>query len=364
METGNRNLLIDNYNLESAFIHLTNSCNLKCAHCAYSSGKPYKNELLYDDIEKLVIYLKSKGGVRIMIGGGEPLLRRDIGQILNLLSDNDFEIKLETNLTINNKIISMLSQYSRLTVITSLDSMKPEAHDRLRGSRSSFTKVHSNIVSLRKEGVPIVVNALMLKTNADDVERYLEFSSMTGAVYRPLFRVLHMGRAAGANTLIKALNANEIADILTKLFRYSLLYDRNSIMFYLPPVLLPAPLIASPYTCRWGYFLGILADGGIAICPAAGNIADFRATQKESLGSLINGTIEFEELSFVRRAYSFNPNRLRGVCRTCIMRRVCRGGCRVDAYAHYANYYAPDPLCESFFRTGLFPEYGIGQADR
>ncbi len=63
--------------LRYAVIEITNRCNLRCAHCASSSGLPRENELLLEEIQSLLADIRALGGETITLLGGEALLRED-----------------------------------------------------------------------------------------------------------------------------------------------------------------------------------------------------------------------------------------------------------------------------------------------
>lgn len=343
--------------MRAAFIHVTNACNLKCFHCAYSSGVPYKQELPFNAIEKVAQIVRKNGGTSIMIGGGEPLLRNDIERILDMLSSYDLNIKLETNLTVNPPIIQKLPKYRNLVVTTSIDSMKPDVHDCQRGAKGSFEKTRNHVIYLRNNGLPVRVNALMLKSNKDDINKYLNFAKKTGAVYRPLFRLIDIGRCSESKGGSLALEPFEIQEILDKLFVFARSENnRKLVSFSLPPALIPPDLIETLYECEWGRFIGVAANGTVALCPAA---LDTKELTGEKIEMYTSGRLELEEISFVKYARTFDVDTLEGICGRCILRKACKGGCRVDSYTRYNSKTAPDPICEAFYNAGLFPKYAL-----
>lgn len=77
------------------FIRFAN-CNLRCSYCdtKYSFINP---EFKEETVEDLVKYAKEKNVKNITLTGGEPLLQKDIKELINELSLNDFNIEIETN---------------------------------------------------------------------------------------------------------------------------------------------------------------------------------------------------------------------------------------------------------------------------
>lgn len=314
-----------------------------------------------EQILQLISMVKRQGGKAIVLGGGEPLLREDILAILDSIEAHGLDINLETNLTANSELVMKLSQYANIAVTTSLDSMNAEIHDRQRGKKGCFKKTMDNITLLREQYVPVKVNAMMLKSNIDNVDAYLGFAQQSGIVYRPLLRVLDAGRSAQRGALSQALDPSGISFVLHKMVDFVRSTEQLTLVsFYLPPALIPPDLIQSPCICSWGNFLGVTADGNLVLCPAALGVREFTDAHVDDL---IGGRIAFDDLSFVRLARSFNVNTLEGVCCKCVAKRVCRGGCRVDAYLRFGRITSPDPICQAFYDVGLFPEHALNPAE-
>ncbi|OHD74642.1 MAG: hypothetical protein A2355_04700 [Spirochaetes bacterium RIFOXYB1_FULL_32_8] len=79
--------------LPTIFIRLT-GCNLRCKWCdttySYYEGQEYS-------IEEIIEITKNLGIKRVCITGGEPLIQKDLGQLLDKLLENDYSISIETN---------------------------------------------------------------------------------------------------------------------------------------------------------------------------------------------------------------------------------------------------------------------------
>ena len=77
------------------FIRFAN-CNLRCSYCdtKYSFENPkYSNE----SVDEIVKYAKTKNVKNITLTGGEPLIQEDIKELIIKLSNNNFNIEIETN---------------------------------------------------------------------------------------------------------------------------------------------------------------------------------------------------------------------------------------------------------------------------
>ena len=70
----------------SASIIVTNKCNLRCIHCHLSSGTALENEMTTEEIFRVIDEAKDLGVKRLIISGGEPLVRNDIMSIIEYAS--------------------------------------------------------------------------------------------------------------------------------------------------------------------------------------------------------------------------------------------------------------------------------------
>ncbi len=107
-----------NSGIPTIFIRTT-GCNLRCSYCdttyAYENGKEKKPKAILIEIEKY-------NCKNISITGGEPLLQKDLKDLLKILIKKDYSITVETNGSLD---ISDLINYSN--VIISLDIKCPSS---------------------------------------------------------------------------------------------------------------------------------------------------------------------------------------------------------------------------------------------
>lgn len=67
----------------SVHFSLTNRCPLKCSYCGFF--KRYREELNTQEVIRIIDQLAEAGNTRLHITGGEPMLRNDIGEIINYI---------------------------------------------------------------------------------------------------------------------------------------------------------------------------------------------------------------------------------------------------------------------------------------
>lgn len=75
-------------------------CNLRCSYCdtTYSFINPTYNE---ESIDEILDYIKKQNVKNITLTGGEPLIQKDINELIKVLIDNNYNVEIETNGSIN-----------------------------------------------------------------------------------------------------------------------------------------------------------------------------------------------------------------------------------------------------------------------
>jgi MoaA/NifB/PqqE/SkfB family radical SAM enzyme len=112
----------------SASFAVTNKCNLQCSYCNCPNLKT--PELTLPQIEILFAKLKKMGVIRLGLLGGEPLVRKDIGDVIAIAKKMNFFISMNTNLLLYKKYEAVLDPVDYF--FTSLDG-SPEKHIANRG---------------------------------------------------------------------------------------------------------------------------------------------------------------------------------------------------------------------------------------
>ena len=75
----------DNYDrpIISFRMSITNRCNVNCLYCHHDGMLPSSEEMTPDEIAKISEVAKTLGVKKIRISGGEPLIRKDIVEIID-----------------------------------------------------------------------------------------------------------------------------------------------------------------------------------------------------------------------------------------------------------------------------------------
>lgn len=161
-------------------ISLTDKCNLRCSYCMKEEVEFLPERFLLSAHE---IYTTSqvlyKLGIRkIRLTGGEPLLRKDIVQIIKLLKtiSGDIDISITTNGILLNRFADELFKTGIRSINISLDTLC-DSQFRLLTKRAHLKEVLNGIKCAKLAGFSVKLNAVILKgINEDQIIPLAQFA--------------------------------------------------------------------------------------------------------------------------------------------------------------------------------------------
>jgi len=178
-------------------VEITLRCPLHCVHCSLRAGEK-KTDLSSEKYIELVEDC-SKLGVEIFdIIGGEPLVRKDIYELLKFASDKIPRVVINTSgFFINTKIINKLKNSGIKEIFVSIDGPEPEKHEIIRGSgRHLFERTCEGVKLLVKEGFNVTIAFVVNKNNFKDIPEMIELCSVLGAKNLFVLGFIPTGRGA------------------------------------------------------------------------------------------------------------------------------------------------------------------------
>lgn len=169
--------LFDNGYYFNFHIDLTNHCNERCIHCYHPFDQyDYSKEMSFEDVCQLVDRLEELGVFSLVLSGGEALLRKDIFDIMEYISNKGMMITLFTNgVLLTEETVQKLHQYRIKLISISLYADIPEVHDKITAIKGSFERTLEGINRLKEHGIPFELKCVVLAENADRVEQIREF---------------------------------------------------------------------------------------------------------------------------------------------------------------------------------------------
>ncbi|SNQ59115.1 radical SAM/SPASM domain-containing protein [Candidatus Methanoperedens nitratireducens] len=332
-------------------ITATMACNLYCRHCKFAARKPLPFELKEHEIKRIIDSLVKMDVPAVVIGGGEPLLRKDIYNIIKYASDNDRYIILATNATlINKKVAERLKDAGVDQIGLSLDGASPEVHDAYRGVPGAFHLTTEGLHACQDAGLAISIRSTVGDINAKDILKIFDFALEIGIEEFSLLQTFPEGRAKD-NNISEYSTRKEYLDIINNiLFKCDALgvepltrpMNRHTV-FQLPAAkhrnddrYAPWVKINRTYGegCAAARHAIILPNGDVRICTSI----------QESIGNVREHDLEdlWYGSTLVRDMH--DRSMLKGKCGDCPDKYSC-GGCRARAFLYTGNYFESDPGC-------------------
>ncbi|WP_088292856.1 GTP 3',8-cyclase MoaA [Bacillus mycoides] len=171
--------------LKDLRISVTDRCNFRCRYCMPEEifGRDYSflsNDkiLSFDEIERITRIFVSLGVRKLRITGGEPLLRKDLPELIQRLNEIDGveDIGLTTNGSLLKKFAPDLYKAGLSRVTVSLDSLNEERFSYLNGNRSKVKTVLAGIQAAAEAGMKIKMNMVVQKRkNEEDIVQMAEY---------------------------------------------------------------------------------------------------------------------------------------------------------------------------------------------
>ncbi len=163
-------------------ISITDRCNFRCFYCMPKEAmewQPKAEILSYEEILKLAEVFVSLGISRLRVTGGEPMLRRDVENLIEQLATipGVEDIAMTTNAHFLRGRARRLKEAGLRRVTISLDSLEPERFALLTG-RNELAQVLDGIDAAIEAGLaPIKVNSVVIRgINDDQAVKFAEFA--------------------------------------------------------------------------------------------------------------------------------------------------------------------------------------------
>jgi cyclic pyranopterin phosphate synthase len=246
--------------LETLRISITDRCNFRCVYCMPKEvfGRDYafleRSELLtFEELARVVGVFAALGVRTVRLTGGEPLVRRHVENLVELLAaiktpaGDKLELALTTNGSLLTQKAKALANAGLDRVTVSLDSLDDEAFQALNDVEFPVQQVLDGIEAAAQAGLPVKVNAVVKRgANDGDVLALAEHFRGSGHVLR-FIEYMDVGSTNGWR-LEDVVSAEEIV-------------ERISGQWPLEPVAAERPDVTAS---RWRYLDGRGEIGVIA----------------------------------------------------------------------------------------------------
>ena len=165
------------HRLFSAGIELTYRCVERCIHCYIDDAPKFcaADELTTDEWKEVLRQLRKMGCVRVLLTGGEVLLRPDLCNIAEYATDLGLIVNIfTTGIGLTDEILDRLRAARVNTVSVSLYSGIAAEHDKITGLKGSFDKTLKAVLMLKAAGINTFIKGVAIKQNFDSLESLYE----------------------------------------------------------------------------------------------------------------------------------------------------------------------------------------------
>ena len=196
--------LVDQFNRRITYLRLsvTDRCDLRCAYCMpeRQTFVPRADVLSLEELHRLALGFIARGVTKIRLTGGEPLVRRDMIELVRALGrklgDGLDELTLTTNGTRLAEFAEDLASAGVRRVNVSLDTLDPQTFARL-ARRDSLPQVLEGIAAARAAGLAVKLNTVALKgVNQAELPELIGWAHGHG-IELTLIEVMPLGEVEG-----------------------------------------------------------------------------------------------------------------------------------------------------------------------
>ena len=330
---------------------VTRSCNLACKHCrAEAHTEPYPGELSTKEAKALIDTFPETGSPIIIFTGGEPLMRKDVFELVAYARSKGLRSVMAPNGTlITPESARRMKEVGIPRCSISIDGPESESHDAFRGVPGAFAASLHGIDCLKAEGIEFQLNTTVTKSNLGNFKDIFNLAERLGAAAWHIFLLVPMGRAAGLAE--EVITAREYEEVLNWFYDF-----RKTTTMHLKATCAPhyyrimrqrakaEGLAVTPETFGMDAMTrGCLGGTGFCFISHTGQVQpcgylelDCGNVLKTPFPEIWRSSKHFLEFR--------NPAEYQGKCGVCEYHKVC-GGCRARAHSLTGSHLSEEPLC-------------------
>ena len=270
--------------------YVTSKCNSKCIMCFNWKilNKDLQNEMSLDEIDK---FTKKIGKLKsVGLGGGEPSLRADLPEIVNLFvkNNNASLVFIAFNSLLPDKIAEQIeaifkkSPNVNLKIGLSLDGVG-NVHDKIRGVKGNFEKfleTYKKLDNLRKQykKLRIRICTTVLSQNLDNLSELIKYAREN---FKSSFHGLELVKGSVPQADTKSLDLDKYEEII-KLIKESEknsnnIYKRIINLLYQKMCIYLLKNKKQVVPCKMSNFMPVVdAQGNVYVCEGRGKIGNLR----------------------------------------------------------------------------------------
>jgi len=151
---------------------LTRRCNYRCRSCNVWQEKQNVKEISTDEVKRGLDVFRKLGVIEVVFSGGNPLLRNDIGEILDYAS-RFFITTVYDNGSLAAEKIDALRNVDFVAI--SLDTLDKKKLDYIKGVPGAWEKAMEAIQKLQREGISVVISPTISQLNQHEIVGFTKY---------------------------------------------------------------------------------------------------------------------------------------------------------------------------------------------
>lgn len=319
---------------------ITDRCNLACPHCYSSVLTATPDEVTTAEALSLIDELGALQFTIIGWTGGEPLLRRDLEELIAYAKDKH---QIRSGITTNGVLLSAararsLKEAGVAAIQVSIDGASPETNRRMRlATDTQFHKAVDGVRASKEAGIPTHMAMVLGQDNLDEAPRYLEFARSLQADSVRFCGFVPWGGGGLSTVKLRLAFTTRLADLNAMIERMQQSQDP---IVMLDPGFGPLPPDYGFHECIAGIDTCYLkANGDLYPCTAP-------LSEQFCVGNIRRRSLtEMWRDPLMRRLAEYDRSKIHGACRGCELFESCLGACRGATFAHTGDLDASFPVC-------------------
>jgi radical SAM protein with 4Fe4S-binding SPASM domain len=336
----------------------TNRCNLNCLHC-YIDAKDqcYSNELTTDEAKIFIQDLADSQVPVLLFSGGEPLLRKDLFELIHLASQQGLRPVLSTNGTlITPEIAQKLKDSGIMYVGVSIDG-KLTTHDYFRQKEGCFDAALQGIRESQKVGLKTGIRMTLTKSNFQDLPNIFDLVEKENIPRLCIYHLVYAGRAEKSSQedlshsdMIQVVEyiCDRVYDFAKRGIKTEVLTTDNHAdgVFLYHKILSTQPQRSEEIMKLLTLHGGCSAGTKFSNVGPTGDVHPCQFWQDETIGNIRQQpfSVIWNQPHPLMDKLRNKPDNLKGKCGGCDFKAIC-AGCRIRAKSLRGDIWDEDPAC-------------------
>ncbi|MBV4367218.1 pyrroloquinoline quinone biosynthesis protein PqqE [Erwinia sp. BNK-24-b] len=320
---------------------LTYRCPLQCPYCSNPLDfAQQEKELTTEQWIEVFKQARQMGAVQLGFSGGEPLVRKDLPELIRAARDLGFYTNLITSgIGLTQKKIDAFAEAGLDHIQISFQASDETLNAALAGSQKAFQQKLEMAKAVKAHGYPMVLNFVLHRHNIDQIAQIIELAIELEADDVELATCQFYGWAQlNREGLLPTREQIARAEEVVQHYREKMKDSSNfaNLLFVTPDY-----YEERPKGCMGGWgaiFLSVTPEGMALPCHSARQLpVEFPSVLEHTLQE-----IWYESFGFNKyRGFDWMPE----PCRSCSEKEKDFGGCRCQAFMLTGNADNADPVC-------------------